>query len=446
MLALPALLIPGTPADAGSDPATDEAAFVAMINQLRSSRGLQTLRIDTELTTEARRWTSQMAASDQLAHAPDLSHGISADWEVLGENVGVHGVADLAALFQAFTMSPSHLDNLVDPRFDSIGVGVVHEADGTIWTTHRFMSVRQPAVATPKPTLGHTVAPVEPALAPIPELPLTPPTSLPPPPATTTTTTLPPATTTLPPTTTTTLPPTTAKPTTTARPTTTTLPTTASKPTTSAIPVTTQQPTTTTTAPKPTTGEAEPTKAAKATTSKAQAMADFTASAIGGSSPASGPEQQPPTADGRSNPVTSTAPLVPEEPLLSSGDAPMRTPEPTSDTSPVKAFNPAPLPPPTTVQPPGAAEPLAIDRPMPPAPFADWPTPTITARLLTFEIVITVEPSPIIPFAPNPAQPVLTPLLPTPSVGPLVRPTPQRTPVDQQLVAAILGDVDEAGL
>ncbi len=130
-------------------------------------------------------------------------------------------------------------------------------------------------------------------------------------------------------------------------------------------------------------------------------------------------------------------------------EVPIRLPEAIPETSLVAAFDPAPLPPPTIAEPLAAAAMEVPEGPMPPAPFADWPDPIITARLLAFELVITVEPSPVIPFAPHPTRPVLTPALPGRpglDIGPLIGPTTERNPVDQQLMAAILGDVDEAGL
>jgi hypothetical protein len=159
------LLAPGAPVAA--DTSSDEAWFVSQINQLRASRGLNPLVADAELTGQARRWAQVMADDDQLKHASDLSVGINTGWDVLGENVGVHNLSsagNLQELFQAFVSSPSHLQNLVDPRFEHVGVGVVHDTSGRIWTAHRFMSVTgtAPPTAAPAPTTPPTAAPTPP--------------------------------------------------------------------------------------------------------------------------------------------------------------------------------------------------------------------------------------------------------------------------------------------
>jgi uncharacterized protein YkwD len=130
------------------DPGAAEGDFVARINQLRASRGLGTLTVDPELTAVARQWAATMAGQGRIFHASDLSQGVSADWQKLGENVGVGN--DVPRLFQAFVDSPSHLANLVDPSFTRVGVGVVN-AGGRLYTAHRFMALAPPAPPTTAP-------------------------------------------------------------------------------------------------------------------------------------------------------------------------------------------------------------------------------------------------------------------------------------------------------
>lgn len=221
----------------------DEQAFVQLINQVRAEKGLTPLEVHGELTVEARAWAAKMSADDVLAHSPNMAKGISASWTVLGENVGVHGVDDLQQLFQAFVASPSHYQNLIDPRFQYLGVGVVHSGSGKLWTTHRFMATESSTATTAAPP---TTAPPTTAS----------PTTKPP--TTKAPTTKPPATTPKP---TTAPPPSTSKPTTTG-PATTTKPTTV-KPIATTTKPTTAKPTTadpTTDAPKvPSTVSGSPT-------------------------------------------------------------------------------------------------------------------------------------------------------------------------------------------
>ncbi len=121
-----------------ADAVSDEQRFVDLINELRSGQGLGELELDGELTQLARSWTTSLSNTGQLSHSPDLAVGLTQSWTKLGENVGVSPEGEISRLFEAFINSPSHYANLVDPAYDSIGIGVVYR-DGRMWTTHRFM-------------------------------------------------------------------------------------------------------------------------------------------------------------------------------------------------------------------------------------------------------------------------------------------------------------------
>lgn len=152
-----------SPASAGA--AQDEQLFVQLINQTRASAGLPALTVHPELTREARSWAASMAASDTLAHAGDITSGITAPWTVLGENVGVHGIENVQQLHDAFVASPGHYKNIVDSRFSYIGVGVVIAEDGKLWTTHRFMATAEVEATTP-PTTAPTTTTSPPTTSP----------------------------------------------------------------------------------------------------------------------------------------------------------------------------------------------------------------------------------------------------------------------------------------
>ncbi len=131
-----------------------------------------------------------MAAAGEISHRPDLHAGVSASWSAMGENVGQgSGVADLMV---AFIDSPHHFANLVDPRFNRVGVGSVRSTTGALFTTHIFMALRGGSVVAaaeveaPAPPVTAAAPPRPPTTrAPWPAAPPTPtpatPTTLPPP-------------------------------------------------------------------------------------------------------------------------------------------------------------------------------------------------------------------------------------------------------------------------
>ena len=114
-----------------------EVELIGRINALRTSEHLPALREDRpDLTEMARSWAAHMAEDGGISHRTDLTTAAPADWVRVGENVGEGG--SIAALHDAFVASPLHHKNLVDPDFESVGVGVVVEG-GRIWVVENFM-------------------------------------------------------------------------------------------------------------------------------------------------------------------------------------------------------------------------------------------------------------------------------------------------------------------
>jgi uncharacterized protein YkwD len=188
---LAATIAPAAHADSGSE----EAQFLALTNQLRSSLGIQTLTPNAQLTSIARNWSAQMASQGTISHNPSLTSQAPSNWQQLGENVGMGGA--VGVIQTAFINSPHHYENLAKGSYNQVGIGVV-DSNGTIFVTVDFMYAptgggssapsaapkttsppRAAAPATPRVTTPRAATPV--ATAP----PATTPAPTPPPRATT---------------------------------------------------------------------------------------------------------------------------------------------------------------------------------------------------------------------------------------------------------------------
>ena len=134
----------GLPARASIN--SDETDFINRINALRKTKGVAQLRVNVNLTDKAREWAGRMATQDRIWHSRP-SDGVTANWQKLGENVGVGG--SIASLHQAFVQSPRHYDNLVDPVFRHIGLGVA-TANGKTFVSEVFMQRRPNKRAPPR--------------------------------------------------------------------------------------------------------------------------------------------------------------------------------------------------------------------------------------------------------------------------------------------------------
>jgi len=160
--------------------AGDESAFVAALNQVRTSQGLPAFTVNVELSNLSRGHAQVMADAGEIFHASPISADYSGPWSKLGENVGVG--ANVQVLVDAFVASSGHYANIIDPSFTQIGVGVVWK-DSALYTTHRFLQLPG---STPPAT---TAPPVTTSPPPATTAPPPPPTTVVP---TTTTTTIPP--------------------------------------------------------------------------------------------------------------------------------------------------------------------------------------------------------------------------------------------------------------
>jgi len=134
------------PASAAAGTGAEELAFVGKLNELRASKGMAPLASKGALFDLARSWATRMLGVNGISHNPSLAAQGPAGWQRLGENVGMG--YDVQGLHDAFVASPLHYKNMIDPTFDSVGVGVVHADDGEIFVTINFMTTGSAPAAT----------------------------------------------------------------------------------------------------------------------------------------------------------------------------------------------------------------------------------------------------------------------------------------------------------
>lgn len=193
LLVVAILLAIGGPLALRAQAGETAADLTAMTNADRTRAGLRPLATANDLQSLAQQRATEMARSGRLAHTSNLGTKVSG-WKRLGENVG-RG-PNLRDIQTAFMASPSHKENIVDPGFTQLGVGVTWDGKEYFYVAVIFRTPSSTASASPPPTPTTQATP-----------PTTRAASAPPKPKPTTTTKPAPTTTTAPPTTTTTLPP-----------------------------------------------------------------------------------------------------------------------------------------------------------------------------------------------------------------------------------------------
>jgi hypothetical protein len=114
---------------------TQESRFTSLLNHERSSRGIHTLATKSDLVAVARRHSQDMANRGYIYHNENLPNEVGGDWRILGENVGRGGSVD--SIHNAFMNSAPHKRNILDSRFNQIGIGTVVK-DGYLYVTEVF--------------------------------------------------------------------------------------------------------------------------------------------------------------------------------------------------------------------------------------------------------------------------------------------------------------------
>ena len=119
---------------------SDEQGFLSKINSTRAAEGMAPLALDTGLRSFARDQTQFMidggCTPNNICHSTDLGKAASG-WSALGENVGRGSTVD--SLHSAFMNSAGHKKNILDQRWNYVGIGADYGPEGHLYVTVVFM-------------------------------------------------------------------------------------------------------------------------------------------------------------------------------------------------------------------------------------------------------------------------------------------------------------------
>jgi len=107
-----------------------ENAMVVLVNNERAKAGLQPLKIDDSTRAVARSHSIDMAKNGYFSHidqsgktpADRMTDGGVTFW-LAGENIALAPSYELAEI--GFMNSPKHRDNILDPKFGRVGIGII---------------------------------------------------------------------------------------------------------------------------------------------------------------------------------------------------------------------------------------------------------------------------------------------------------------------------------
>jgi len=132
----------------------DEHRFVDLTNAERSRAGKSHLSVDNTLVQTARAHSREMYDKDYFAHeSPSASLRTPMKrylaqvrrmprYAMVGENLFFCTRIDVNRGHQAFMDSERHRDNILNPRYEQMGVGIYKGPDGSFWVTEMFLTTR----------------------------------------------------------------------------------------------------------------------------------------------------------------------------------------------------------------------------------------------------------------------------------------------------------------
>jgi uncharacterized protein YkwD len=136
----------------------EERRFVELCNEERRKRGLSQLVIDPLLIEVARDHSREMLEKAYFNHnSPTAAIKTPMDrylkavhlrpeYACVGENLFYCSIVDVSRGHSAFMNSPTHRENVLFPRYEKIGVGIVKNERGEFWVTQMFLTNTDPMI------------------------------------------------------------------------------------------------------------------------------------------------------------------------------------------------------------------------------------------------------------------------------------------------------------
>lgn len=131
---------PTPPTENVSGLSANEMEVVRLVNIERQKAGLSNLRASSELSNVARAKSKDMATNNYFSHTSPTygspfemmkSFGIS--YRTAGENIA-RGYSSPVSVVRGWMNSQGHRDNILNPSFNTIGVGAYNGNGSTYWT------------------------------------------------------------------------------------------------------------------------------------------------------------------------------------------------------------------------------------------------------------------------------------------------------------------------
>ena len=124
----------------------EEQQMVSLVNQERTSRGLQPLQVDARLVKTARMKSADMIKNNYFSHTSpvygspyDMMKAAGITYRKAGENIA--GAGTVAKAHTGLMNSAGHRANILDPAYTRIGIGIVKGGRYGYMFTQQFIGL-----------------------------------------------------------------------------------------------------------------------------------------------------------------------------------------------------------------------------------------------------------------------------------------------------------------
>lgn len=125
--------------------AAEEQQMLNLVNQERTSRGLKPLFLDSRVTSVARAYSQQMVTNNFFSHTSavdgsspfDRIKRVGITYKYAGENLAYN--SSVSTAHTALMNSTSHRQNILNPSFTHVGIGIVKKGTSQIMVTQEFI-------------------------------------------------------------------------------------------------------------------------------------------------------------------------------------------------------------------------------------------------------------------------------------------------------------------
>ena len=121
-----------------------EQLAVNLLNQARQNEGLEPLKVNVQLSKLAADFAQDMRNRKFFAHVDpdgkdpfDRMAAVGIDFPNAGENIALS--PDVETAHRMLLESPLHRENILNPKFTEIGIGVRPDARGGVYLVQEFI-------------------------------------------------------------------------------------------------------------------------------------------------------------------------------------------------------------------------------------------------------------------------------------------------------------------